>query len=126
RMSRWKYILATAIALATGGVARSDDTGLLLYLPLAQDFRDHSPYHHPVTPTNRVEIKDGAAYFPGDESWLEAPYLALNDRAFAISLWVKLANSYPMFGLVEQQESTAYNHWMHLMLRGARQPYIGF
>lgn len=116
-----QFLLPVASAVAT-----SVSDGLLLYLPLSQDFADHSANHLAVVNSNAVRIVDGAAYFDGRTNWLELPCVPLARRSFAISMWVKVTGTHPMYGLLEQKEADRPNQWLHVMLRGGRQPYLGF
>jgi hypothetical protein len=107
------------------------DDGLQFYLPLNQDLLDHSPNHLPVAVTNQVEIRDGAAWFSGKESWLEFPFVDFGKRSFTVTMWIKLTGREAMYGLLDQKDESAdgqvgWGHWLHLMLRGGRQPYLGF
>lgn len=102
------------------------DPGLLLYLPLAENLNDHSGNGHPIVNQTNVRIQNGAAYFDGLTNWLEAPNLPLNSGPFAVSMWIKPTGKHPMYGLLEQKASGKNNQWLHLMLRGGRQPYLGF
>jgi hypothetical protein len=106
--------------------APAQDAGLLLYLPLTTDLADHSGNGHAITNKKNVRIEDGAAYFDGMGNWLEAPNLPLKGGNFAVSLWVKPTGRHPMYGLLEQKGADRQNQWLHLMLRGGRQPYLGF
>lgn len=102
------------------------DPGLLLYLPLAENLNDHSGNGHPIINQTNVRIQNGAAYFDGLTNWLEAPNLPLNSGPFAISMWIKPTGKHPMYGLLEQKDANKNNRWLHVMLRGGRQPYLGF
>ena len=104
-------------------VTLTDD--LSLYLPFSGDLRDHSAAKHSITNIGGVRLADGAAYFSGHSNWLEAPHLDLTG-AFALSMWIKPSGTHPMYGLVEQLDTNELNRWFHVMLRGGRQPYLGF
>lgn len=119
-------ILLVAGLLGKGARAADLNSGLLFHLPLRTDLRDHSPRQLAVGVTNQVEIRDGAAWFSGRESWLELPHVALNRRPFSFSFWLKLTGQHPMYGLIEQKDEGEENSWLHVMLRGGRQPYLGF
>ena len=67
------FLLASRLVTAAE-VALSN--GLVAYLPLQEDLRDHSAKPHPVEVSGIVELKDGAAWFPGKEDWLEMPFIA--------------------------------------------------
>jgi hypothetical protein len=123
-----KQLLAIVILVA-GCVCRSSlagDNGLLFYLPLNQDLLDHSPNRLPVTVTNQVEIRNGSAWFSGKESWLEFPHVDFGKDGFAVTMWIKLTGRGPMYGLLDQMDEVQSSRWLHLMLRGGRQPYLGF
>ncbi|EEF57126.1 LamG domain-containing protein [Pedosphaera parvula] len=102
------------------------DQGLLAYLPLKQDLLNHSVAKLKIKRHGTVELRDGAAYFDGKESWLDIPHIDLSGRPFAVSMWIKITGSKPMYGLVAQRGDNTPNQWLHLMLRGGRQPYLGF
>ena len=102
------------------------EQGLLAYLPLRLDLLDHSAANHPVKASRGVELRDGGAYFDGRTNWLELPHLDFGNRPFSISMWVKTTGGNPMYGLIEQQDDNIPNRWLHIMLRGGRQPYLGF
>lgn len=114
--------------LLAGAVGHAADlsSGLLFHLPLRTDLRDHSPRQLPVGVTNQVEIREGAAWFSGKNSWLELPHLAIHRRVFSFSLWLKVSGQHPMYGVIEQKDEDVQNSWLHIMLRGGRQPYLGF
>jgi hypothetical protein len=99
--------------------------GLLVYLPMNGDLRDHSSQRLWVGVKGAVELKDGAAHFAGNGSWLELPNVPL-DRPFSISMWINPEAAHPAYGLVEQREDDLLNHHFHLLLRGSFQPHLGF
>lgn len=72
-----------------------------------------------------VELKDGAAWFSGKEDWLELPFIALNDRPYAIAVWVKQAGDSPSYGLLSQYDRSKPNHHFHLMIRDGLRPWLG-
>jgi hypothetical protein len=115
-------VLVAGLAKLSGAAL---EEGLLAHLPLASDLRDHSTNQVPVTVIGKVEIVDGAAYFGGKTNWLELPHLPLNKGPFAVAMWVRVTGRNPMYGLVEQQGSSRRNEWLHLMLRGTWQPFLG-
>ena len=124
---RFNLCLLFAVTCSSPVVGAADlNTGLLFHLPLQTDLRDHSPRQLAVGVTNRVEIRDGAAWFSGENSWLELPHVDFNGRPFTVALWLKVTGQHPMYGLLEQKGEKAINRWLHLMLRGGRQPYVGF
>lgn len=102
--------------------------GLLIYLPMKDDLRDHSSQKHWVEVVGTVELKDEAAHFAGNGSWLELPHLALDGRAFAVSMLINPEAAHPAYGLVEQKGLAGHgvgNRWLNLMLRKASQPCLG-
>ena len=116
------FLLASRLVTAAE-VALSN--GLVAYLPLQEDLRDHSAKPHPVEVSGIVELKDGAAWFPGKEDWLEMPFIALNDRAYAISVWVKPVGDSPSYGLLTQYDRSESGHHFHLMIRDGLRPWLG-
>ncbi len=102
------------------------EQGLLAYLPLRLDLLDHSASHLPVKVIGGVELREGGSYFKGLTNWLELPHLDFGNRPFSISMWVKTTGGNPMYGLIEQEDDNFPNRWLHVMLRGGRQPYLGF
>ncbi|MDB6124614.1 MAG: hypothetical protein JWQ71_3607 [Pedosphaera sp.] len=99
---------------------------LLAYLPLREDLKDHSIAKKPVKVIGAVEVQDGSAYFDGNESWLDLPHIDFGNHPFAVSMWIQATGKHPMYGLLAQKDDDVTNHWLHLMLRGGRQPYLGF
>jgi hypothetical protein len=129
-------VVAAAVAIGVVGVvvllarfgpsgSASPDRGLVLHLPLDADFKDHSRFGHAVTATGNVRFDRGAAYFPGDESWLTAPHLGLDGKPFAISMWIKPAHDLFPQGLFEQRDDDTTNRHLHLVLNRGW-PYFGF
>lgn len=98
----------------------------MAYLPLRVDLLDHSTANHPVKAIGGVELHEGGAYFAGHTNWLELPHLDFGNRPFSVSMWIKTTGGNPMYGLIEQQDDNIPNRWLHIMLRGGRQPYLGF
>jgi hypothetical protein len=123
---RLTLILGLLLFFLIPARSHAAEPGLLLYLPLAEDLADHSGNNLTITNMTSVRIVDGAAYFDGQTNWLEAPNLPLNSGPFAISLWLKPTGKHPMYGLLEQKSANSMNRWLHVMLRGGRQPYLGF
>jgi len=124
-----KLLALLFLLLAASGPARARDLGegLLVYLPLATNFEDASGQSILVKVNGDVRIEAQGAYFPGGgNDWIDLPNFPLNGRPFSISMWVKVTGKNPMYGLLYQHESSADNHWLHLMLRGGLQPYLGF
>jgi Concanavalin A-like lectin/glucanases superfamily len=99
---------------------------LLAYLPLRKDLKDHSTAKNPVKVIGTVEVQDGSTYFDGNESWLDLPHIDFGNHPFAVSMWIQATGNHPMYGLLAQKDDDVTNHWLHLMLRGGRQPYLGF
>ena len=102
------------------------EKALLAHLPFTEDLRDHSVQKLAVKMNGVVELRAEGAWFSGDTNWLALPYLPLNDRSFAFAVWLKITGPDPMYGVFQQYEAVEYNRWLHLMLRGGRQPYVGF
>ena len=115
--------LLALFALAAAARGALGD-GLLAHLPLKKDLLDHSSNHLSVSVTGNVAIVEGAAQFGGSD-WLQLPFIDLHERAFAIALWVKVTGRNPMYGLLEQRGAAGRNRWLHLMLRGSWQPFLG-
>ena len=116
--------LSAAACFAEAGA--DVEKGLLAYLPLQADLEDHSAAKNPVTVNGNVELRDGGAYFNGDTNWLILPHFDFHDKPFAVSMWLKTTGKNPMYGLLEQRGDNMYDQWLHIMLRGGRQPYLGF
>ncbi len=108
---------------ARTAIAALDDH-LLLHLPLTSSLSDHSPRRHPLESSGTVEVHDGAAHFPGN-SFLTLPHIALNNRAFAFSVWIKPEGKVIGYGLLEQVDGGPGKH-LHILLRDPDKPYIGF
>jgi hypothetical protein len=108
-----------------GAYAGTLDEGLLAHLPLNADLRDHSTNQVTVQAVGKIEIRDGAACFGGESNWLELPYLPLNKGRFAVAMSITVTGKNPMYGLVEQEGARRGNQWLHLMLRGTWQPFLG-
>jgi hypothetical protein len=119
-------LLMVLLPTAVQGGSANIDRGLLAHLPLTADLRDHSTNGVEVNVMGKVPIVDGAAYFGGESNWLELPYLPLNKGPFAVAMWITVTGKNPMYGLVEQRGSDSRNQWLHLMLRGAWQPFLGY
>jgi len=101
------------------------DEGLLAHLPLSADLQDHSTNRWAVQLAGKVEIGEGAARFRGESNWLVLPHLPLNKGPFAIAMRVAVTGKNPMYGLLEQEGARRRNEWLHLMLRGTWQPFLG-
>ena len=100
--------------------------GLLFHLPLQEDLRDHGPSNLPVAVTNSVELRGDGAWFSGRDTWLELPHVPIAHKPFSVAMWVKVTGGRPMYGLLSRQGGDQPNTWLHLMLRGGLQPYMGF
>lgn len=100
------------------------DGHLQLYLPFASSLDDHSHNHLKPEAQNAVTVRDGAAYFPGN-SFLTFPHIALDNRPFACSVWIKLEGQVVGDGILEQVDGGPGKH-LHLLLRDADRPYMGF
>jgi hypothetical protein len=123
-----KALHAFCLVLVAGSPGAFGSTlheGLLAHLPLTADLRDHSTNHTPVQLVGKVEISDGAAHFGGESNWLVLPHLPLNKGPFAVAMWVTVTGKNPMYGLIEQEGARRRNQWLHLMLRGTWQPFLG-
>ncbi len=118
--------VVAAVSLFLTTAARADIAeGLSLYLPLTRDLQDHSPNKHPIANVGNVEIKPEGAWFGGRKDWLEAPFIDLHERPYAVAMWIKETTLNRQVGLVEQFDMARRNRHLHLMLRGNRQPYFG-
>jgi hypothetical protein len=102
------------------------ERGLVVHLPLKIDLLDHAPKAHPVEVSGQVELRDGGAWFAGGKDWLDLPFVPLNDRPFAIAVWLKPAGSDPTYGVLEQWDRDVPGHILHLMIRNGLSPYLGF
>ena len=118
--------IAVVVVVAQFGPSTNPGTerGLSVHLPLTSDLKDHSAFHHSVKVHGQVRIEGEAARFPGNGSWLELPHVQLEQRPFAVALWVKPVGSARMYGLVDQREASAFNRHLHLMLEQGR-PLFG-
>ena len=100
------------------------DGHLQLYLPFSSSLEDHSHNHFQPEAQNAVTVRDGAAYFPGN-SFLTFPHVALDNRSFACSVWIKLEGPVVGDGILEQVDGGPGKH-LHLLLRDSDRPYMGF
>ena len=119
-------IAAVLVQVASLGAAPQLERGLVVHLPFKGDLLDHAGKPHPVEVFGQVELREGAAWFPGGKDWLDLPFIALNDRPFAIAVWLKPVGTEPTYGLLEQWESNTPGHILHLMIRNGLRPYLGF
>jgi hypothetical protein len=118
-------ILALVLTLANTQAAGNLTDRLVLHLPLTEDLEDHSPLRQTVEIVGAVRIEPEGAWFGGRKDWLEAPFIALNDRPFAVAMWIKESARTRHVGLIEQYDLSQRGHHLHLMLRENRQPYFG-
>ncbi len=129
-MGNWHIALfITALLYAASspaGALPQLERGLVVHLPLKSDLLDHAAKAHPVEVFGRVELRDGGAWFAGEKDWLDVPFVPLNDRPFAIAVWLKPAGSEPTYGVLEQWDKNVPGHILHLMLRNGLSPYLGF
>ena len=121
-------ILLNGICLAAQPAANGANlaSGLVLHLPLTTNFSDRSDHQHEIEAHGEVLLRDGAAYFPGKNAWVELPHLPLNERPFAIAMWVRPTGNEQIYGLLEQRDTNERNKLFHLQLRSDLQPYMGF
>jgi hypothetical protein len=115
------FVSLLSASLAAAGLTDR----LVLHLPLTADLEDHSPLRQPIEIVGAVRIESEGAWFGGRRDWLEAPHIALNDRPFAVAMWIKESGQARHVGLLEQFDLARRGHHMHLMLRENRQPYFG-
>jgi Concanavalin A-like lectin/glucanases superfamily len=129
KIAKSSFVLTVVLFFSAGlGMAQKTvlDQGLVAYLPLREDLTDHSDAKNPVKTSGKLVLRSGGAYFDGEGAWLELPHIDFANHPFAVSLWIKVTGENPMYGLIEQRDDNSWNHWLHLMLRGGRQPYLGF
>ena len=103
--------------------APSLDAGLVAFLPLETDMAD--TLGGAVEVRGGVAVEEGSLRFDGS-GWIELPHVALNDRAHAFSMWIRVEGDADVMGLVEQRDADAGGRHYHLMLRGTLQPFLGF
>lgn len=72
-----------------------------------------------------VQVRAAAAWFDGRTSEIVIPKVALDRRAFAIAMWIKLEDGFPGIGLVNQPGSKRRSQHLHLVLRDST-PRMGF
>jgi len=120
-------VAAAVLALIKYGPAAgtAGERGLVLYLPMATDLRDHSRFGRAVTVTGAVRLENGVALFPGDGGWLSLEHVPLDNRPFAISMWIKPIGPPFNQALFDQKDQPSENRHLHLALTSAR-PYFGF
>ena len=120
-------IIAAVLAQVTSsGASPQLERGLIVHLPFKGDLLDHAAKPHSVEVFGQVALRDGAAWFAGQKDWLDLPFIALNDRPFAIAVWLKPVGTEPTYGVLEQWNSNTSGHILHLMIRNGLSPYLGF
>lgn len=97
---------------------------LLFHLPLKNGFANAAGGVAPVR-VRGVTLRDGAAWFDGRNSELVLPHQPIEKHAFAVALWVKVENTSPGVGIVEQRSANRRNEHLHLVLRDSA-PRCGF
>ena len=130
---RHKVVAAIVTLAVVGGIAAlvkygpaagtAGERGLVLYLPMEKDLVDHSPFGRDVKVSGQVHLEGGVARFPGD-GWLTVEHVPLDNRPFAVSMWVKPDGPSNM-GLLDQQDEDTENHHLHLALSNTH-PYFAF
>lgn len=121
-----RLLIIISSLLITGSVYSASSQGLLLHLPLTTDTRDISTNQHSPTNHNQIAFRDGAAWFSGKATGIGITNIDLRARPFTVAMWINLTGDQLMYGLVEQRGAKRRHSWLHLMLRGSRQPYLGF
>ena len=120
-------VIATVTLIAFNAVALAGlDSGLALHLPLTADLKDHSAARHPIHVVGKVRVEADGAFFGGRRDWLEAPHIVLNQRPFAIAVWIRETSGLPTIGLLEQFDLNRPLRHFSLMLRETRHPYLSF
>jgi hypothetical protein len=120
-------LITVCFAFGLGFPPTADgETNLLLHLPLAVDAIDISRHARPTVINNELQFENGAAWFSGKAVGIGITNLNFADRPFTVSMWIKLTGKNLMYGLIDQKDSKRRSRWLHLMLRGSRQPYLGF
>jgi hypothetical protein len=118
--------LGFCVSLLSASMAAAALTDqLVLHLPLTRDLEDHSPLRQPIHIVGAVRIESEGAWFGGRRDWIEAPHIALNNRPFAVAMWIRESGQARHVGLIEQFDLARGSHHLHLMLRENRQPYFG-
>ena len=125
-MRRAIFSVWVVLLIGLPSLAAELNDGLVLHLPLTQDLKDHSTAAQRVEVVGKVHIDSDGAAFEGRRDWLEAPHIPLNNRPFAIALWVRSSTPHPTIGLVEQFDQNRPRRHLALMLRNNRNPYFGF
>ncbi|HLX63536.1 MAG TPA: LamG domain-containing protein [Planctomycetota bacterium] len=97
---------------------------LLLHLPFTSSLKDHSAHALELTSSGAIEVRDGAAHFPGD-AYLTLPHIPLDNRAFAFALWIRPEGQVVGYGLLEQSGGGP-GKLLHILMRDPDRPYFGF
>ncbi len=100
--------------------------GLVVHLPFTNDLQDHAAKPQPVEVHGPVSVREGAAYFEGKQNWLDLPFIPLNDRPFAVAMWLKPTGAEPTYGVLLQWDRNQESHIFHLMIRDGLRPWFGF
>ncbi|HAV65420.1 MAG TPA: hypothetical protein DCY13_23970 [Verrucomicrobiales bacterium] len=100
--------------------------GLLAWLPLTDDLRDHGPQQLPVKVAGSVQAMDGATRFPGSGNHLELPHINLKHREFAIAFWVNVTGEENGYVFVDQAGMDRCWQRLQVHLRADFQPFFGF
>jgi len=98
---------------------------LLVWLPLDGEARDYSENQYPVTLNGDVQVTDEGALFDGEGDFLTLPHQPLDQRPFAIAMWVKLEGDAPTFGLLEQLSPGGLGKHLHVQLRQGK-PFLSY
>src|SRR6185295_16115079 len=61
---------------------------LLFCFPFTSSLKDQSAHAMEGVATGTIEVRDGAAHFPGD-AYLTLPHIPLDNRPFSFALWIK-------------------------------------
>ena len=106
----------------------SIERDMLLWLPLTENFDDISPNAlvGEVLGDLHIDADSGAAVFDGDEDYALFPTLPLDDKPFAISVWLKLEGPLSNYSIFQQKDRGARSEHLHVMLRLDLNPYFGF
>jgi len=99
---------------------------LRAHLPFHDDLKDHSPNALDVVVKGDVRIAGESAIFDGDGDMLELPHIPFNDTAFSVCVWIKIGGEFSGYGILQQLDSNKSGRHLHLMLRDARKPHLGF
>jgi hypothetical protein len=86
---------------------------------------DASDAKHAVTVHGAVSKTAQGARFAGD-GWLEVEHIPLDNRPFAIALWIRPQVKVMNMGVLQQRDKDKAGCHLHLMLRGPDFPRLGF